>query len=119
MSQFIDTQTYTAQCPATESCIHTTNAQELLIQLFVRIASAGVNVHIQLRDHVGIHDSLPHAPCARKPWRGLGRSLPHDALAALTSERPSFWVAVKELNLSCHVMDIYQKVWFLDYGNLS
>ena len=29
-----------------------------------------------------------------------------------------FWVAVKELNLKYHNMDVYQIVWFLNYGNL-
>ena len=29
-----------------------------------------------------------------------------------------FWLAVKELKLSCQNMEIYQIVWFLDYGNL-
>ena len=28
------------------------------------------------------------------------------------------WVAVEELNLSYHNMDIYQIIWFLDHGNL-
>ena len=31
---------------------------------------------------------------------------------------PKVWVAVKELNSSCHNMDIYQMIWLLDYGNL-
>ena len=30
-----------------------------------------------------------------------------------------FWVAVKEIPFSCHIMDIYKIIWFLDYsGNL-
>ena len=31
---------------------------------------------------------------------------------------PTFWVAVKEFDLSYHIVDIKQIIWFLDYGNL-
>ena len=29
------------------------------------------------------------------------------------------WVAAKELNISYHIMDIYQIMWFWDSGNLN
>ena len=28
-----------------------------------------------------------------------------------------YWVAVRDFNLSCHNMGIYQRIWFLDDGN--
>ena len=32
---------------------------------------------------------------------------------------PKYWLAVEELNLSYHNMDIRYRIWFLDYGNLT
>ena len=66
-----------------------------------------------------------HVWCPTLTQRGPRRSERVEALDELRDPRGPLradladknWVAVKELNLSYHNMDIYQMIWFRNCGN--
>ena len=80
-----------------------------------------------------INMTSPAGRCVKAGW-AFQHMTPPPQSAKRKSPKPDFqqsraldcraavaykdWVAVQELNLSYHVMDIWQIIWFLDYGDL-